>query len=65
MLNKFLFLQFFIYILCNILLINNSELDYHYHYHSDSDSNINTLENIQIPIRRVLIDMNNNIYFTN
>ncbi len=61
MLNKFLFLQFFIYILCNIIGINNSKLD----SYDDSYDNLHFRLNIQIPIKRIFIDINNNIFFTN
>ncbi len=73
MFNNFIFLKLFLYILCNILVINNSNLDYSntntnasdYNYNYDYEPRLNIFENsFQIPVKRILIDGNNNIHFT-
>ncbi len=58
MCTNFLFIHFLVYILYNILLVNNSDVDY------ESKRNLFTID-MQIPVKRIFIDFNNNIYFTN
>jgi hypothetical protein len=51
MLNKFFFVQIFLYIIFYNSIINNSYYE------------VNIFENI--PLKRIFVDINNNIYFTN
>ncbi len=63
MFNKILFLHFFlIYVLVNNF-INNTYNTYNTYNIYNDETNINYhIDNIQIPLRRLFIDTNNNIY---